>query len=120
MNSLEDLKEINLGQLSFSLPDNLDELQDSLGGEGACVQVGYSLISTTQDRGYLVVFISLFLYPFIFSLKVTLPPIYLEKIFHNNTGVPTASLAFFLVNCQNGTWYFFFVFLFVFCFANKN
>ena len=75
MNSLEDLKEINLGQLSFSLPDNLDELQDSLGGEGACVQVGYSLISTEVDKGYLVIslficfFISfLFFYFFLLNL----------------------------------------------------
>ena len=65
LNSLEDLKEINLGQLSFSLPDNLDELQNSLGGEGACVQVGYSLISTTKDQGFF------FLFPPCFPFKMT-------------------------------------------------
>ena len=69
MNSLEDLKEINLGQLSFSLPDNLDELQDILGGEGACVQVGYSLISTKVDKGYLFISLFLIIFLLLFSSK---------------------------------------------------
>ena len=71
MNSLEDLKEIDLGQLSFSLPDNLDELQDSLGGEGACVQVGYSLISTEEDKGFLLSFLFISLFLFFSSSKIT-------------------------------------------------
>ena len=50
-NLLEDLKEITLGDLTFTLPNNIQELQDSVGGEGACVEVGYSLISTENDRG---------------------------------------------------------------------
>ena len=66
LNSLEDLKEINLGQLSFSLPDNLDELQDSLGGEDACVQVGYSLISTEDDGGFIFFFFFFSLYHVLF------------------------------------------------------
>ena len=60
------LKEFNLGQLSFSLPDNLDELQASLGGEGACVQVGYLLISIEEDRGFFsILFLCLFLLLFL-------------------------------------------------------
>ena len=51
LNTLEDLSEITLGDLTFSLPANSEELQNSLGGEGACVQVGYSLISTEDDAG---------------------------------------------------------------------
>ena len=34
-----------LGGASFQLPNDLGELQEILGGEGACVSIGYSLIT---------------------------------------------------------------------------
>ena len=43
------MQTITLGNLTFTLPDNLDELQTNLGGEGACVQSGYSLINQNSD-----------------------------------------------------------------------
>jgi len=48
LNLLENLQQIYLGDLIITLPDDLSELQEELGGEGSCVQVGYSLI-TTED-----------------------------------------------------------------------
>ena len=65
LNSLEDLREITLGDLTFTLPNNIQELQESLGGEGACVQVGYSLISTNEDEGYFYFFTLFFFYFFL-------------------------------------------------------
>ena len=44
---LENLQFISLGGLEFQLPIN-EELQNNLGGEGACVQVGYSLVNTNK------------------------------------------------------------------------
>jgi len=46
LNPLENLQFIQLGELTFSLPTDLTELQENLGGEGACVAAGYSLITT--------------------------------------------------------------------------
>ena len=51
MNVLEDLRTISLGDLTFLLPENLQELQESLGGLGGCVRVGYSLVGL-EDTGW--------------------------------------------------------------------
>ena len=72
LNTLEDLQTIQLGKilnyflkkifficsyfdvlggLTFTLPENLAELQESVGGVGTCVSVGYSLIDLQQDDG---------------------------------------------------------------------
>ena len=42
---------LSIGDLSFTLPDNLNQLQEHLGGEGACVNAGYSLIGE-EDQGW--------------------------------------------------------------------
>jgi len=44
VNTLEDLGSISIGDLAFFLPMNLVQLQESSGGVGHCVSVGYSLI----------------------------------------------------------------------------
>ena len=49
-----------LGDLSFSLPENLGELQDILGGIGGCVSVGYSLIDLQEAQSN---FFSVFFFP---------------------------------------------------------
>ena len=46
---LENLKVITIGNSVFTLPKSISELQDSLGGRGACVQVGYSLIDLVDS-----------------------------------------------------------------------
>ena len=43
VNALEDLQTISIGDLTFILPYDLKELQESLGGVGECARVGYSL-----------------------------------------------------------------------------
>ena len=45
VDSLENLQSQNIGVASFQLPDNLEELQQVLGGEGACVPIGFSVIA---------------------------------------------------------------------------
>ena len=55
-NILQNLQEINIGGASFALPDS-QEFQDLLGGEGTCVSVGYSLISTGVNDGLIFFFI---------------------------------------------------------------
>ena len=84
-----------MGGLTFSLPDNIEELQESLGGEGACVNVGYSLISTENDEGIIYFFFIIGIVIYLLTKK--------KKI-----GVPTASLSFFSLDCETGTWYVFF------------
>ena len=42
--SLENSKTLSIGGVEFRLPENLFELQQSLGGEGACVSIGFSNI----------------------------------------------------------------------------
>ena len=49
MTVLEDLSTISIGEVSFSLPNNIQELQSYLGGEGACVYVGYSMIDMDNE-----------------------------------------------------------------------
>ena len=51
LNILENLREITIGQATFILPDNIQELEDILGEVGGCVPVGYSFIETLQDQG---------------------------------------------------------------------
>ena len=92
---MEDLTEITLGDLTFTLPDNIEELQESLGGEGACVRVGYSLISTVNDGKNFIA---------CFSLIILVSNQKKKKKKKKKIDVPTASLAFFDIDCQNGTW----------------
>ena len=47
----------NTGSASFQLPTPLDELKEILGGEGACVPVGYSLLAA-QDGSYIYILFS--------------------------------------------------------------
>ena len=49
-NLLENLQVITIGEAVFSLPE-IQEIRESLGGEGNCISVGYSLISTPEDNG---------------------------------------------------------------------
>ena len=84
-----------LGDLSFSLPENLGELQDILGGIGGCVSVGYSLIDLQEAQS------NIFLFFFFFSLLFT----FFFFFFLPKIGVPTASLTFYAINCTNGEWY---------------
>eukprot|EP00009_Paramoeba_aestuarina_P000425 CAMPEP_0201514108 /NCGR_PEP_ID=MMETSP0161_2-20130828/6022_1 /ASSEMBLY_ACC=CAM_ASM_000251 /TAXON_ID=180227 /ORGANISM="Neoparamoeba aestuarina, Strain SoJaBio B1-5/56/2" /LENGTH=799 /DNA_ID=CAMNT_0047910563 /DNA_START=939 /DNA_END=3335 /DNA_ORIENTATION=+ len=46
---LEDVQTIVIGDVTFFLPSNLQELQDSLGGLGECVYVGYNLFNLPQS-----------------------------------------------------------------------
>ena len=55
-----------LGDLSFSLPENLGELQDILGGIGGCVSVGYSLIDLQEAQSNFFLFF-FFFFPIIYS-----------------------------------------------------
>ena len=48
-NVLENLQTISLGEVSFALPENLLDLQESLGGVGQCAQVGYSLLDPRNE-----------------------------------------------------------------------
>ena len=52
---LEDLSIISLSDLSFTLPENIEELQQYLGGEGACIQVGYSLIDYPSEGDFFLI-----------------------------------------------------------------
>ena len=38
-----------LGGATFQLPENLEELEESLGGVGGCVSVGFSAITTEGE-----------------------------------------------------------------------
>ena len=75
--------------MSFSLPENLGELQEITGGVGGCVSVGYSLLDSQDPQGNFSCF---------FCLNFSI--IYFFPI-----GVPTASLTFYAINCTNGEWY---------------
>ena len=59
-----------------------------------------------NNRRRRFLFIYLFFFFFFFSLLF-----FSKLLLFLNIGVPTASLAFFSVNCQNSTWYFFFILL---------
>ena len=54
---LENLETISIGNSIFTLPNNLKELQDSLGGVGECVQVGYSNINLGDAGEYYIIII---------------------------------------------------------------
>ena len=87
-NTLEDLEVITLGDLTFELPKDLKDLQDSLGGTGNCVQVGYSLVDL-ENEGLFFYFEFFFFFPPLTSIVLD---------------VPTASLTFYSVNCTTGEW----------------
>ena len=63
MDILENLRTITVNDATFNLPDNLEELEEILGGVGTCVSVGYSMIETLQDQGQ--IFYSFILFYFI-------------------------------------------------------
>ena len=60
---MNNLKEISIAGASFSLPES-SEFEELLGGEGNCVSVGYSLVSTEENDGLLIFFCVILLHLF--------------------------------------------------------
>ena len=95
---------ISLGKLSFSLPNDLTELQESLGGVGDCVQMGYSLMDTNNGGCF-------YHYYYFMNYDLAAVSIFFGEILFFSahfflffSDVPTASLTFYSINCMNGEW----------------